>query len=80
MKPVKATTAKRSTNLSIRSELLKQARAMDINLSQIFETCLEQRIATQGKQAWLAKNQSAIEAYNAAVEKQGVFSRGRRRF
>ncbi len=80
MKRVKTTSGKQATNLSIRSELLAQARAMDINLSQLFETCLEQRIAAHNKQAWLAKNKPAIEAYNSSVEKQDVFSRGWRRF
>lgn len=80
MKLVKTTSGKQATNLSIRSELLAQAKTMDINLSQLFETCLEQRVAAHSKQAWLAKNKPAIEAYNASVEKQGVFSHRWRRF
>jgi len=71
---------KTATNVSLRSDLAKRARALKINLSQLLETALEERIRQIEREQWLAENQEAIEGYNRRVAKQGVFSQGRRRF
>lgn len=64
---------KRPTNLSVNSDLLKQARAFNINLSATLEESLVALIKTKQQQAWLAQNQQAIAAYNLQADEQGVF-------
>ena len=71
---------KKPTNLSINSDLLRQARALKINLSQTLEERLSQLILDKKKQDWREENWEAIEAYNRRTEKKGVFSDGFRRF
>ena len=71
---------KKPTNLSINSDLLQQAKALKINLSQTLEERLYQIILDKKKQDWKEKNREAIEAYNRRTEKDGVFSDGFRRF
>jgi antitoxin CcdA len=71
---------KKPTNVSINSDLLRQAKAMKINLSQTLEERLLQIILEQKRQTWKEENQEAIEAYNRRIEKYGVFSDGLRRF
>ncbi|HXG27521.1 MAG TPA: type II toxin-antitoxin system CcdA family antitoxin [Nevskiales bacterium] len=72
--------AKKPTNLSVDPELLKQARALGLNLSEVFERSLEQAVREKRREQWLAENKEAIEAYNRHVERHGVFSMGLRRF
>ena len=65
---------KRATNLSINSDLLNQARALNINLSAAFEKTLAALVKTNQQQAWLAENLKAIDAYNQYIDENGVFS------
>ena len=74
------TPVKKPTNLSIRSDLLEQARALDINLSSEFEKHLAEVIRQRRGEQWLKENREAIEAYNRYVEKHGVWSDGMRTF
>ena len=71
---------KKATNLSINSDLLRRARALDINLSATLERALAETLKMQQREQWLAQNASALSAYNALVEREGVFSDGLRSF
>src|SRR5690606_37423398 len=71
---------KSPTNLSIRSDLVRRARSLRLNLSEVLERALTQEIRTRERAAWLAENLDAVEAYNADVETRGVFSEEWRRF
>ncbi|MEW5853834.1 MAG: type II toxin-antitoxin system CcdA family antitoxin [Myxococcota bacterium] len=74
------TATKRPTNLSINSDLLRQAKGLGINLSQEFERHLASLVAERRRQAWLEENKESLDAYNRHVEKHGVFSEGLRKF
>lgn len=65
---------KRATNLSVNSDLLNKARALNINLSATLEESLIAIIKAKQQQAWLAQNQQAINGYNQQADEQGVFS------
>lgn len=65
---------KKAANLSINSDLLNKARALDINLSATLEHALAQELRLKQREAWLAENRAAIAAYNQYVEDEGVFS------
>lgn len=71
---------KKATNLSINSDLLRQAKELNINLSQQVEGYLSDLVRKTKEQQWLAENADAIAAYNERIEKDGVFSEGLRRF
>lgn len=71
---------KAATNLSVRADLVRKARALKINLSSVLESALEQAIRGAEREAWLAENADAIDEYNALVAKRGVFSDDWRRF
>lgn len=71
---------KRATNLSVNSDLLRQARELDINLSAAFEETLSALVVEKKQQAWLEKNKHAIELYNQQVEENGVFGDSLRAF
>ncbi len=67
-------TAKQAANLTMRAELLEEARARKINLAQTLETALAAELKKQREAEWLEQNKAAIEAYNRHVEKHGLFS------
>ena len=71
---------KKATNLSINSDLLRQAKALHINLSQTVEEHLANLVREAKQQQWLTENAEFIAAYNKRIEKEGVFSDGLRRF
>jgi len=65
---------------SVDQNLIEQAKAMHINLSQTLETSFVEILAEKQKEAWRKDNRDAVNAYNRRVEEQGVFSDGLRRF
>jgi antitoxin CcdA len=71
---------KAPTNLSVRADLVRSARKHGINLSEFLEHALDREIGERERQAWLAENEDAIDAYNAKVARRGVFSDAWRRF
>ena len=80
MSPTHAGARKAPTNLSIRADLVRKAKALKLNLSELLESSLESAILEAEERAWLEANREAIDAYNAAVATRGVFSDGWRRF
>ena len=71
---------KQSANLSIRSDLLKQAKRNKINLSKTLEERLEQIFKERNREEWLKNNQDAIEAANDYVDRNGLWSEDLRQF
>lgn len=69
-----------ATNLSVRADLVRRARALKLNLSEVLETALDRAIRESEREAWLAGNREAIAGYNALIAKRGVFSDDWRRF
>lgn len=71
---------KKSTNLSINSDLLRQARELRINLSQALEARLVEMLREEKTRLWNEENREAIDEYNRRIEAQGTFGDGLRRF
>lgn len=65
---------KRPANLTINAKLLDKARSLKINLSRTLEDRLLQLVREAEAEEWLAANRKAIDAYNARVERDGVWS------
>ena len=81
MPPIyKPSAPDRPTNLSLNSDLLNQARALDINLSQVLEQALNAVVRQKRAEQWFQKNREAISQYNLDVEENSVFSDGLRSF
>jgi antitoxin CcdA len=71
---------KKSTNLSINSDLLQQAKNHRINLSKALEQRLVEMLLEEKRREWREENREAIEDYNKRIEAGGVFSDGLRQF
>jgi antitoxin CcdA len=55
-------------------DLVRRAKQLGLNLSEVVETAIEVAIRDRERTAWLAENQQAIRQYNAFVDEHGVFS------
>ena len=67
-------TNKKTTTVTIDSNLLKKAKEYKVNLSKTLEESLLSLIKEKQKQNWLQKNAKAISSYNEQVDKNGIFS------
>lgn len=78
--PYDTSAPKKAANVSVNSDLLRQARALDINLSRALEERLAQLVQTARRRRWLEENGGALNAQHDLIARHGVFSDGRRRF
>jgi antitoxin CcdA len=63
---------KRTTNVSLDKDLLSEAKALRINISQAAEAGVAQAIAHRRSELWLGENQEAIESSNTFVDQHGL--------
>ena len=76
----KVAASKRPTNVSLRSDLIDEARKLGINISEACEQGLRNEVARTQAEQWLEKNRAAIESSNAYVERHGLPLARYRRF
>lgn len=69
-----------ATNVSIRAEVVREAKALGVNLSAVCEAAVVEAVRRGKGQAWLEENRAAIESYNARVAGDGVFGDSWRKF
>jgi antitoxin CcdA len=72
--PPRLPARRKATNLSLPSDLVAEAKALGLSVSQIAERALAEAVRQAKAEAWLAENRQAIEAYNAKVAEQGMFN------
>ena len=66
-----------ATNLSIRADIVTEAKAQGLNLSEVFETALEDAVRRKRQEAWLAENAQAIYSRIEAKLERGAKNIGR---
>ncbi len=64
--------SRQSVNTSIDSQLIKDAKALGINLSRAAEAGIAKAIAEEKTRRWQEENKKAIESSNAYVERNGL--------
>lgn len=63
-KLIRHKSSKKATNLTLNSELLAEAKRLNINLSATMERALEKEVKQRLKSEWLEQNAEAINACN----------------
>ena len=63
---------KRPVSMTIRADLLEEAKALDLNASAAAESGIEAAVKTAREKQWLEGNRKAIEAHNARVADRGT--------
>ena len=76
----KVKTHRKPTNLSLDNELLREAKALGINVSRSAEAGIEVAVRRQKQLNWLKENAAAVESSNAYVEEKGLPLSQYRRF
>ena len=76
----RADAPKKAANLSINTDLLRQAREARINLSRVLEERLADILAERKREQWQSENREAIAAFNRRVAEHGAFGDDTRGF
>jgi antitoxin CcdA len=67
-----AQSRKRSTNLTLSDNLVEEARALDVNLSQAAEDGIARAVTAARDEQWVRRNREAMASYDAFVAEQGL--------
>ena len=63
---------RKPTNLSLDSALLKEAKALGINVSRSAEAGIAEAVKRHKQEKWLKENAQALASSNAYVEANGL--------
>ncbi len=63
---------RRPVNLTIREDLLENAKSLNLNTSKAAEAGIEDAIKKIQASKWLESNKEALLAHNLRVEKEGT--------
>ena len=63
---------RRATNVSLASDLIEEAKQLDINISQACEKGLASEVKKAREDKWIEENWEAIQFWNDYVEKNGL--------
>lgn len=66
------TQKRKPVNLTIREDVLKEAKALNLNASKAAESGILAAIKETRAQEWLRENSTALQAHNKRVEKGGT--------
>ena len=63
---------RKSTNLSLDAQLVADAKAFGLNLSETAERAIAEAVREEKVRRWKEENREAIEAYNKYIDEHGV--------
>jgi antitoxin CcdA len=66
---------KRSLNVSVDEDIVREAKAMGLNLSQILEDELRRQVREEKIRRFQEEHKEAIEAHNRFIEEHGIWSK-----
>jgi antitoxin CcdA len=64
--------AKKATNVTLSVDVLTEARAMGINISQACDQFLRDLVRRERERRWKEEHSDFITAYNQTVERDGL--------
>lgn len=70
--PTEPANRKRSINLTIREDLIQDAKEFRINASKAAESGIRQVVIEAKREHWREENKEAILAYNAEIASRGI--------
>lgn len=60
-------------NFSLKAEVVTQANALKLDISNVVEDSLKQAIVRAKEEEWLKINRRSIKAYNERIERIGLY-------
>lgn len=73
-------SSKRRVHLSVREDLVLEARRFKLNPLQPAEEAIDAALHKLRTDRWREENREAIESYNAYIREHGVWNKGTHRF
>jgi antitoxin CcdA len=70
--PEQKISKRRPVNLTIREDVLHEAKSLKLNTSKAAERGIINAVREARAQKWLEENQSALQAHNERIDKQGT--------
>ena len=68
----RSATAKRAVNVSVRADLVEEAKAYGTNISAVLERALEAEHRRQRAERWREENREAVQAWNEWIDENGI--------
>lgn len=66
------TVAKKATNITLSVDVLNEAKALGINISQTCDQYLRELVRSERERRWQQDNAEFISAYNQTIEQEGL--------
>ncbi len=66
------TVLKKATNITLSVDVLNEAKALGINISQTCDQYLRELVKNERERRWQQDNAEFIVAYNQSVEQEGL--------
>jgi antitoxin CcdA len=63
---------KRGTNVSLRADLVAEARSLGVSVSQACESGLARAVKTEKERRWLEDNKEALDSWNRYIAENGL--------
>lgn len=64
--------AKKATNITLSVDVLNEAKALGINISQTCDQYLRELVRSERERRWQQDNADFIASYNQTVEQEGL--------
>lgn len=65
-------TPRKSTNLTLATSLVDEARSLEVNLSQAAEEGIAAAVARRRQERWLVENQDALQSSNTFIDQHDL--------
>lgn len=80
MRKIAANAARQPANLSIDSQLMKEAKGLNVNVSRAAEAGIAEAVAAEKTRLWKLENRATMDAWNDYVDKHGILLAEHRQF
>lgn len=72
MRKITANAVRQPANLSIDSQLMREAKGLNVNVSRAAEAGIAEAVAAEKTRLWKLENHATMDAWNDYVEKHGI--------
>lgn len=72
MHKITANAVRQPANLSIDSQLMREAKGLNVKVSRVAEAGIAEAVAAEKTRLWKLENRATMDAWNDYVEKHGI--------
>ena len=80
MRKIATNAVRQPANLSIDSQLMAEAKGLNVNVSRAAEAGIAEAVAAEKTRLWKLENRATMNAWNDYVDKHGIPLAGHRQF